>query len=152
MTTIAAPPRSPAYVRPALYAGLLLTVLATLAPLIDVLTIDVISDHVRAAYPTWPQKSVLADRNAIAIYLAAVGVVGLAGWIYSLWGFARGKRWVRPVSTVLFLLGATIQLTGLSIGGEAYTTIVPPLYGTIGVLPSLAGLVAVVGLWRRGRG
>ncbi|MEV0800135.1 hypothetical protein AB0I34_20755 [Kribbella sp. NPDC050281] len=151
MTTIAAPPRSPAYVRPALYAGLLLTVLATLAPLIDIVTIDVIADHVRAAYPAWPQKSVLADRNAIAIYLAAVGVLGLVGWLYAIWGVARGKRRVRAVSTVQFVLGATIQLIGLSVGGEAYTTIVPPLHGIIGALPSLAGLVAVVGLWRRRR-
>ncbi|TCC50920.1 hypothetical protein E0H75_12250 [Kribbella capetownensis] len=149
MTTIAAPPRSPAYVRPALYAGLLLTVLATLAPLIDLATADSIGDHVRAAYPSWSADDVAKDRAAITIYLVAVGVVGLAGWLTSIVGVARNKRWARWVSTTLLLLGATIQLTDLSVGGEAYSTIVPPLHGVIGVLPSLAGLVAVVGLWRR---
>ena len=151
MTTIAAPPRSPAYVRQALYVGLLLTLLATLAPLIDLVTADSIGDHVRAAYPNWSADDVAKDRAAITIYLVAVGVVGLAGWLTSIVGVARNKRWARWVSTTLFLLGVTIQLTDLSVGGEAYSTIVPPLHGVIGVLPSLAGLVAVVGLWRHRR-
>ena len=149
MTTIAAPPRPPAtYVRPALLAGLVLTVLATIAPLIDLLTADSIGDHVRAAYPDWSADLVAKDRNAITIYLVAVGVLGLAGWVWSIVAVARGNRRVRGIGTTLFLIGATVQLIGLSVGGEAYTTIVPTLHGVLGFLPSLAGLVAVVGLWR----
>jgi hypothetical protein len=150
MTTIAAPPRSPAtYVRPALFAGLALTVLATIAPLVDLLTADSIGDHVRAAYPGWSADLVSKDRNAITVYLVAVGVLGLAGWLWSIVAVAHGNRRVRGLSTTLFALGATIQLTTLSIGGESYTTIVPTFHGVLGLLPSLAGLVAVVGLWRR---
>jgi len=150
MTTIAAPPRRPAtYARPALLAGLVLTVLATIAPLIDLLTVDSIGDHVRAAYPDWSADLVAKDRNAITIYLVAVGVLGLAGWIWSLIAVARNTRRVRAITTTLFILGATIQLTTLSVGGEAYTTIVPTLHGVLGVLPSLAGLAAVIGVWRR---
>ncbi|MFG1812176.1 hypothetical protein ACGFIF_00305 [Kribbella sp. NPDC049174] len=148
MTTIAAPPRSPAYVKKALYAGLALTLIATLAPLIDLVTADSIGDHVRAAYPDWSADLVAKDRNAITIYLVAVGALGLAGWLWSIVAVTRGKRRARGISTTLFLIGATVQLIGLSIGGEAYTTIVPTLHGVLGFLPSLAGLVAVVGLWR----
>jgi hypothetical protein len=151
MTTLAAPPRSAAYVRRALYAGLALTVLTTLAPLIDLVTADSIGDHVRAAYPDWPADSVAADRNAITIYLVAVGVLGIAGWLWSIVGVARGKRWARWVSTTLFVLGATIALIDVSFGSAPYDTIVPTFHGTLGVLPPLAGVVAVVGLWRRSR-
>jgi hypothetical protein len=150
MTTVTAPTRSPAtYIRPALFAGLVLTVLATIAPLIDLLTADSIGDHVRSAYPDWSADLVAKDRAAITIYLVAVGVLGLVGWLWSIVAVARGNRRVRGISTTLFVLGATIQLTTLSIGGDSYTTIVPPFHGVLALLPSLAGLVAVIGLWRR---
>jgi hypothetical protein len=149
MPTTTASPRTATYVRPALLTGLALTVLATVAPLIDLLTVDTIGDHVRAAYPDWSADLVTKDRNAITIYLVAVGVLGLAGWLWSLIALARNNRRLRAIATTLLILGATIQLTTLSVGGEAYKTIVPTLHGTLGVLPSLAGLVAVVGLWRR---
>jgi len=152
MSTIAAPRRTTAYVRPALYVGLLLTVVATVAPLIDLATADTIGDHVRAAYPGWSDNLVAKDRNAITIYLVAVGALGIVGWLWSIVGVVRGKRWAKWVSTTLFVLGATMGLIDLSVGGEAYTTIVPALHGTLGILPTLAGLVATIGLWRRGSG
>jgi hypothetical protein len=149
MTTITAPTRSPAYLKKALYAGLLLTIVATVAPLIDLATADTIGEHVQSAYPDWPGDEVGKDRMAITVYLVAVGVLGLVGWLWTLAAVARDKRGARAIGTTLFLLGATIQLTSLSVGGEAYTTIVPTLHGVIGFLPSLAGLIAVIGLWRR---
>lgn len=149
MSTITAPPQTASYVRRALYGGLLLTVVATLAPVVDLMTVDTIGDHVRAAYPDWSADAVAKDRNAITIYLVAVGLLGLVGWVWSIVAVARGSRRLRAICTTLFVVGATVQLIGLSVGGEAYTTIVPPLHGVIGFLPSLAGLVAVAGVWRR---
>ncbi|WP_433167402.1 hypothetical protein [Kribbella sp. CA-247076] len=151
MTTLTAPTRSPAYLKQALYAGVLLTLVATLAPLIDLATADTIGEHVRSAYPGWSADDVAKDRMAITGYLVGVGVLGLAGWLWTIVAVARGKRGARAVGTTLFLVGATVQLLSLSVGGEAYTTIVPTLHGVIGFLPSLAGLVAVIGLWRKGR-
>jgi hypothetical protein len=132
----------------ALVAGLLLTVLATAAPLVDLATVDSIGDHVRSAYPDWSATEVGKDRTAITAYLVAVGVHGLVGWLTTLAGVNRGKRWTRWVGTTLFAVGATVALINVSVGGEAYKTIVPLLHGTLGLLPALAGLVAVVALWR----
>ncbi|TDD25896.1 hypothetical protein E1218_14095 [Kribbella turkmenica] len=149
MTIITAPTRSPAYLRPALYAGVLLTLVATVTPLVDFATADGIGDHVRSAYPDWPADDVAKDRMAITVYLMAVGILGLVGWMWTLAAVAGGKRSARAIGTTLFALGVTFHLTTLSVGGEAYSTIVPPLHGTIAALPSLAGLIVVVGLWRR---
>ncbi|MGC4944409.1 hypothetical protein [Kribbella sp. DT2] len=133
----------------ALVAGLLLTVLATAAPLVDLATVDSIGDHVRSAYPDWSAADVSKDRTAITVYLVAVGVLGLVGWLTTLAGVNRGKRWTRWVGTTLFAVGATVALIDVSVGGEAYKTIVPLFHGTLGLLPALVGLVAVVALWRR---
>ncbi|GAB3829276.1 hypothetical protein [Kribbella italica] len=133
----------------ALLAGLVLTVLATAAPLVNLMTVDSIGDHVRSAYPDWSAADVSKDRTAITAYLVVVGVLGLVGWLTTLAGVSRGKRWTRWVGTTLFAVGATVALIDVSVGGEAYKTIVPPFHGTLGLLPALAGLVAVVALWRR---
>ncbi|GAA1508806.1 hypothetical protein [Kribbella lupini] len=132
----------------ALVAGLVLTALATAAPLVDLATVDNIGDHVRSAYPQWSAADVNKDRTAIAVYLVAVGVLGLAGWLTTLAGVNRGKRWARWVGTTLFAVGATVALIDMSIGGEAYTTIVPLFHGALGLLPAVAGVFAVLALWR----
>jgi O-antigen/teichoic acid export membrane protein len=142
-TSRAAPPLG------ALKAGLALTVLVTLVVLADLATIDTLTAHVRAAYPQWPADLVAADRNAIAGYLIATGVLGAAGWLVILRGVARSRRWARPVATALFAVAALLALTNLGMGGAAYTVVVPYLYGTLSLLPVVAGAVALVRMWRR---
>ncbi|MER7010852.1 hypothetical protein ABT324_05420 [Saccharopolyspora sp. NPDC000359] len=142
-------PAAPRTATRALHLGLALTAIAAAAPLIDVATADSIGDHVRNAYPTWPDDLVNADRTAIAGYLAAIGVLGTAGWLWVIVGARKHARWVRPVSAVLFALGASTALLNLSLSGDAYTTVIPPLFSTLGALPVLAGLAAVVLLWKR---
>ncbi|THV30012.1 hypothetical protein [Glycomyces paridis] len=134
-----------------LYAGLLLTVAAGVAPLIDIATADSLFDHVRQAYPDWPADTVRQDRDAIAIYLAAVGALGLLCWLGAIWAVAAERRWARGTVTALFALGTLLALTSMTLGGEQYDTIVPPIYGALGLLPCLAGLAAVVLVWRRAR-
>jgi hypothetical protein len=143
--TTAATLRRPAFL---FHLGLAVTALVTVAPLVDLFTVDSIAGHVRDAYPAWPAGSVAADRNAIAIYLAAVGVLGMAGWLWAIVLHVRGSRRTRLISTVLFVVGAVIALTDLSVGGESYDRIVPLSYGMAGLLPVLIGAVAVVELWR----
>src|SRR5690606_17467234 len=135
----------------ALYLGLALSVVSALVPLVDVATVDSLGDHVRDAYPTWPEDLVAADRGAIAGSLAVIGVLGAAGWLWTIVGVRKHARWVRAVSTTLFALGACAALLTATLSGGAYTQVVPPLYSTLTALPVLVGLAAVVPLCRTGR-
>jgi hypothetical protein len=143
-------PTRPPATRPrtALYAGLALTVAATLVPLVDLVTADTLTDHVRSAYPSWSADLVAKDRNAIVGYLAAVGVLGAACWLWAI--RSVGRRSMRRTVTVLFAVGACTLLFDLSYSGGAYDRIIPALYGVTGLLPALAGAVAVVQVWRPG--
>lgn len=145
---IAAGPRWPA----AMAAGLILNVIATVAPVVDIATVDTISDHVRAAYPAWGTASVGADRNAMVIYLVITGVLGIVTWLYVIRAVKVGKRWARAAATSAFAVGMLLALVNLTTGGGQYDVILPTGYGVLTLLPSLAGLVAVVSLWRPGHG
>ncbi|WP_030159351.1 hypothetical protein [Glycomyces sp. NRRL B-16210] len=133
----------------AMYLGLALTAIAAVAPLIDIATVDTLTDHVRQAYPDWPASEVGKDRDAIATYLAATGGLGLVCWLVAIGAVATGRRWARGLVTALFAVGTLIALTNMSLGGEGYDTILPPAYGALGLLPCLAGLAAVILVWRK---
>ncbi|WAL65923.1 hypothetical protein ORV05_34570 [Amycolatopsis cynarae] len=132
----------------AMLLGLALTVVATVAPLVDVATVDTVADHVRAAYPDWGPDLVKADRNAIVIYLVIIGVLGILCWLPMIWAVVTRKRWARGAATTVFAVGACLSLAHLTMGGGAYKVILPVGYGILTLLPSIAGLAAVVSLWR----
>ncbi|GAB2945125.1 hypothetical protein GCM10027280_37430 [Micromonospora polyrhachis] len=131
-----------------MYAGLALTAITTLVPLIDLVTADTLTNHVRAAYPEWPAATVALDRNAIVGYLVAVGVLGIAGWLWTIRGVTRHRNWARTVATIMFVLGVSAALLNLTFTGGAYDNVIPAQYSIPGLLPSLVGLVLVVLLWR----
>lgn len=145
---IAAGPRWPA----AMTAGLILNVIATVVPVVDIATVDTISDHVRAAYPAWGPASVGADRNAMVIYLVITGVLGIVTWLYVIRAVKAGKRLARAAATSAFAAGVLLALLNLTTGGGQYDVILPAGYGVLTLLPSLAGLIVVVSLWRPGHG
>lgn len=146
------PATAPARPRPvAMYAGLGLTVLATVAPLADVATADTLAQHVRDAYPGWGPALVAQDRNAMVIYLLITGALGIITWLTTIWAVTARKRWARPAATAALAAGAGIALLNLTLGGGNYHTILPTAYGLLTLLPALAGLAAVVSLWRDGR-
>lgn len=132
-----------------MYVGLLLTVVAALVPLVDLVLTDIVGGRVRAAYPDWPANVVATERNAIVGWLVVSGLLGVGGWLMSIRGVARARRWARPVAASWFLLGAALACLNLTVSGEEYDIIVPPVFGALTVLPVLAGLVAIVHLWRR---
>ncbi|WP_370614371.1 hypothetical protein [Mumia sp. Pv 4-285] len=135
--------------RAAAYAGLVLQLVVTALPLLDLAFFGTVENHVRAAYPDWPTSDVAADRNAIIWTLVGVGVLGTVGWLVAAWAAARGRA-VRPVVTTLFVLGTGTYLSLATLGGEAYDTIVPLWLGmTSLVLTGLAGLTTTVAAWRR---
>ncbi|MEU6859627.1 hypothetical protein AB0B28_12240 [Glycomyces sp. NPDC046736] len=133
----------------ALWAGLALSLIGGVAPLIDMATVDSLSAHVRQAYPQWPADLVGKDRDAIAYSLAAVGGLGAAVWAVSLWAVAKGRRWTRGLVTSAFAVGTLVALTCASLSGDQYDQVLPPVYSALVLLPSLAGLAAVVLVWRR---
>lgn len=134
-----------------MYVGLALTAALMLAPIVDAATVDTIAGHVRGAYPNWPESLVAKDRDAIVAWLGAVGLLGVAAWLWAILSARRGRRSARWVSTVMFVLGLTIALVDLSVGGGPYRQVIPLGYGLLGLLPVAVGLVAVVLLWRPGR-
>ncbi|MGW5644997.1 hypothetical protein ACWEV3_36700 [Saccharopolyspora sp. NPDC003752] len=132
-----------------MYAGLALMAIATLAPLLDIATADTLSAHVREAYPNWPEELIAMDRNAIAGYLAGIGALGTAAWLWTIHGVKKQTRWSRPTSTTMFALGATTALTNLTLTGGEYAKVIPPLHAILGTLPAIAGLATITLLWRR---
>jgi hypothetical protein len=133
----------------AMYLGLGLTVAATVIPYIDRATANVLADHIRAGYPTYPQARIDSAVTAWLVTLTVVGALGIVCWIWTARAVRAGKRWARGIATAFFVLAAGIALTGLLIKDTSGEPGLPPLLGWLGVLPSLAGLVAVAQLWRR---
>lgn len=132
----------------ALYLGLLLTALATVAPWVDQATTGVLAHHVRAGYPGYSDGQV---ESAVARWLAiltVVGVLGTAGWVGSIWAVRVGKPWARWLAVALFLAGAAVALAAVMTRDTSGDVGLAPQLGLVGVLPSLAGAVAVVRLFR----
>jgi hypothetical protein len=120
-------------------------------PLLDLWIFGSIERHVAAAYPDWGPAEVAGDRNAIVIYLVAVGAVGLLGWLVTIWTARRG-RGVRATVTTLFVLGMITLITTAGISGGAYDQVVPLWLGlTLLFVLVLPGVTALVAAWSRGR-
>ena len=78
-----------------------------------------------------------------------VGALGIICWLGTIRALKAGKRWARGVATVMFALGTGIALIDLLVRDTSGDTGLPPLLGWAGMLPCLAGLLAVMLLWRR---
>jgi hypothetical protein len=133
----------------AMYAGLTMTTIATLAPYIDRATSNTLADHIQAGYPTYTQTSIDPAANTYLVYLSVIGALGVAGWLWTIRAVKAGKRWARATATTLFALATLVALTDLLIRDTSGDTGLPRLLGWVGILPCLPGLVAVTLMWRR---
>jgi hypothetical protein len=133
----------------AMYAGLVLTIVATIVPHADHATANLLADHIRAGYPTYTDARIDTAVTTYLIYLSVVGALGIVGWLGTIWTVKAGKRWVRGGATALFALATSIALFDLLIKDTSGDTGLPPLLGWVGMLPCLAGLLAVAFLWRK---
>jgi hypothetical protein len=133
----------------AMYAGLALTVIATIVPYLDHATGNILAAHIRAGYPTYPQQHIDRAATTWLAYLSVVGVLGIVFWSWAIWATRAGKRWARSYAVVMLLLGAGIALFNLFVRDTSGDTGLPPLLGWVGVLPSVAGVAGVMLLWRR---
>lgn len=132
----------------AMFLGLALAVIATVAPLVDLATADTTWDHVRDAYPTWSDALVRGDRNAIVLWLVITGTLGVLTWLWTIYAVTARKRWALRATVTAFVAGTSVALANLTMPGGQYDIIVPPVLGWLTLLPCLAGLAAVVSIRR----
>lgn len=127
-------------------AGLGLTVAAALVAFASP---GVLEDHIRAGYPSYGQDRIDEAGTAWLIVLSVIAGAGAGGWLAAIWAVRAGKPWAPLAVTALFVLGTTVALTAALIRDTSGDTGLPPLLGWAGVAPCLAGLLAVVALWRQ---
>ena len=132
-----------------MYAGLGLTVAALIVLYADHATGNVLAGHIRAGYPTYTQARIDSAVTTYLVYLSVVGALGIICWLATIWAVRAGKRWARGAATAIFALGTGIALFDLLVKDTSGDTGLPPLLGWTGMLPCLAGLLAVTLLWRR---
>jgi hypothetical protein len=130
----------------AMYVGLVLTVVAAIVPVVDEASTDSLSQHLQDVYAGYGVD--VPATSAVLAYLLTIGALGVVAWLWMLWAVRRRRPWARPAATVLFLLASGLALVNLTVQ-EYGQTILPIRVGLVGLLPCLAGLVAVVLLWRR---
>jgi hypothetical protein len=133
----------------AMYAGLALTVMATIVPHVDHATANLLADHIRAGYPAHSDARVDTAVTTYLVYLSVAGALGVAGWLGTIWAVKAAKRRVREGATAMFALTSGIALFDLFVKDTSGDTGLPPLLGWVGMLPCLAGLLAVGFLWRK---
>ena len=131
----------------AMYAGLGLTVAAMIILFADHATGNVLADHIRAGYPAYTQARIDSAVTAYLVYLSVVGALGTGCWLWTIWAVKTAKRWARGAATAIFALGTAVALVDLLIKDTSGDTGLPPLLGWAGMLPCLAGLLAVTLLW-----
>jgi len=133
----------------AMYAGLVLTVAATIAPYVDRATTGLLASHIHAGWPAYSQARIDSAVTTWLVILSVMGALGVAGWVGTIWATRSGKSWARWTATSLFALGVSVAMTLALVTEPTGQQGLPALLAWIGVLPSIAGAVAVVRLWRK---
>ncbi|MFI6735521.1 hypothetical protein ACIBI9_21560 [Nonomuraea sp. NPDC050451] len=129
-----------------MFGGAVLTLIAALFPLIDQ---PALADHLRAGYPAYGPEEIGGAVTAYTVIVAVVGAIGLLGWFATVWAVRVGKGWARWLASGLLAIAAVIAVAGLTVQDVNGQVGLAPLVGWIQVLPCVAGLAAVVPLWRR---
>jgi hypothetical protein len=132
-----------------MYAGLGLAVVTVIVPYVDHATANMLADHIRDGYPTYTQARIDSAVTTYLVYLSVVGALGIICWLWAIWAVKAGKRWARGAATAMLTHGTGIALIDLLVKDTSKDTGLPPLLGWAGLLPCLAGLLAVTLLWRR---
>lgn len=129
----------------ALSVGLALTVIALVAAVVDQASVHGIADHVRALYGP---HDLHPDPNVLFNLLYVTGAFGVLLWLVTIRGVWRQKRWPRVVGALVTVVATSLALLNL-LAFEHGTQIFPTVWGVIGLLPCIAGVVAVILLWRQ---
>jgi len=130
----------------AMYAGLALTVAATIVPHIDA---NGFADHIRDGYPTYSQSRIDSAVSTYRIYLTVLGALGVLAWLWTIRAVKSGTGWARPVAATLLALATGVALFDLLVKDTSGATGLPALVGWAGLAPCLAGLLAVTLLFKK---
>jgi hypothetical protein len=131
----------------AMYAGLALTLAATIVVYVDHATANVLARHIRAGYPTYSQARIDTAVTTYLICLSVVGALGIASWLWTIWAIKARKRWARLAASGMFAIGTGIALFALLVKDTSGGPGLAPLLGWVGLAPCLAGLLAITLLW-----
>ncbi|GGR55314.1 hypothetical protein J2S40_002542 [Nocardioides luteus] len=136
----------------AMLLGMGLTVAAVVVVYVDRASADVLAGHIRAGYPGYDQGQIDTAATTYLAYLTVLGVLGVLAWGAGVW-VTRKRLTVAPwLVSALFVVGTSVALFNLTVRDTSGATGLAPLIGWVGLLPSLAGLAAVVLVWRARRG
>ena len=126
----------------AMYAGAAASVIGIV---IQLVTIGATKTAIEKHSPNLSASQVNASQHALIAGFAAGGVIAAVVWILLARACQRGRNWARITGTVLFALATLDTFVGL-------TTPIAALPRIWALVVWLAGLTAVVFLWRRDSG
>lgn len=129
----------------ALSIGLALSLASIAGLLVDQMSVHSLADHVSAQYSPFGK---VPDPDVLFAYLYITAGLGVVVWMIALRGARRRKRWVPWLAGMTFVVGAALAVFNLVIT-EHGTQVFPVLWSVLGLLPSVAGLIAVSLLWTR---
>jgi hypothetical protein len=132
--------------------GLALTVIGTVVPFLGGPTGSLVAQHLKAGYPEYGRSRIDAAVLVYLVALAILGGLGVITWVVSMILARTSPRAARWVSTTALVVGTALALFDASIRDTSGDTGLPLSVGLLGLLPSVAGLAAVVLIWRRARG
>jgi hypothetical protein len=130
--------------------GLVLTVVAAVVPIVDQLTVHGIATHLNAVYAGTGVPPPAA--SGPIVYLVVLEVFGILAWLVTIQAVRRGRRWARPVATGLLAVATVLAVMDLTASEYGTEPILPLWLGVVGLLPCLAGFVAIALMWRPTRG
>lgn len=99
----------------AMYAGLALTLVATIVPYVDRATVNTLADHIRAGIP-YTEGRIDTAATTYLVYLSVIGALGMAGRLWTIRAVQTGRRWARGVATAMFGIGTAVALTAADQG------------------------------------
>lgn len=129
----------------ALRVGLALSLASAVGQFIDQTNAHRLAEQVKAQNLEY---GAVLDANVLFGYLYATAGLAVAAWLIALFGVRSRKSWVRVFASLAFVVGAVLAIFNPVIiehGALAF----PVLWSVLGLLPALAGLVAVSLLWTR---
>lgn len=129
----------------ALGVGLALTILTTVLVFVST---TAIGEHIQTGYPHYSSGQISAAVNFYTVYLVVLGALGAIAWSFDLWLVRRRRAWAYPLAVIFFLVGTSFGLFNLLIRDTSGDTALPEAIGEMGLLPSVAGLVAIVLMWK----